>query len=91
MYRIRLVDFQTDRILWVPLRDGFLGRYSVDNPQVALMLAEGVLALQGDEFVSAKPAMVSGVGEPDIAGIMIRGHKSAVVIEGAEFFSFGYT
>jgi len=55
------------------------------------MLAEGVLALQGDEFVSAKPAMVAGVGEPDIAGIMLRGHKAAVVIEGAEFFSFGYT
>jgi hypothetical protein len=91
MHRFRLISLVTNRILWTPLRDGFAGKFEVYNPQVALMMAEGMLEMQGDEFVAAKPAVVAGDGEPDIAGILIRGRRYGVIIEGAEFFSFGYS
>jgi hypothetical protein len=91
MHRFRLISLTSNRVLWTPLRDGFVGKFEVYNPHVALMMAEGMLEMQGDQFMSAKPAVVAGEGEPDMSGVLIRGRKYGVIIEGAEFFSFGYS
>ena len=85
-----MVNLKTGQITWKPLRGGFLGTYSVENPAVALALAEGVLGMEGDLLLDAQPASVN-VSEADggmLSGALVSGEKIGALVEGAEFVSF---
>ena len=89
-YRIRVVNLETSQISWKPLKCGYLGAYSVEHPQVALMLAEAVLQMEGDSFLDAQPASVGGGEESEVSGILISGRWLGALVEGADFIRFDY-
>ena len=89
-YRIRVVDLETNEISWKPLKGGYLGTYEVDHPQIAMMLAEAMLEMEGDAFLDAQPAYVVGREESDVSGILISGRSLGALVEGAEFIKVGY-
>lgn len=89
-YRVRVVDLKTNEISWKPLKGGYLGTYEVDHPQIALMLAEAVLQMEGDSFIDAQPASIIGVEEPDVSGVLISGREIGALVEGADFIRFDY-
>jgi hypothetical protein len=89
-YRVRVINLKDNQISWKPLKNGYLGIYEVNHPQIALMLAEAVLQMEGDTFLDAQPVSMSGGGEPDVSGILIFGKSLGAVVEGADFIRFDY-
>jgi hypothetical protein len=84
--RIRLINLKSKRVWWSNPPTGYLGALSVDDPQVALMYAECILGSWGDVVV--KVSGVDFINDPheDLGGILVRGNKLGVLIEGTEMF-----
>ena len=87
-YRIRVVDLRTNRIKWTPLKGGYLGVYEASHPQLALMIAEGVLQMAGEEIIDMSPVAFSLEDGGSLTGILVSGVKIGAVVEGAEIVSF---
>ena len=87
-YRIRVVNLLNNRVRWEPLPVGYLGVYEYADPQVALMIAESLLDMIGEEVTGAKPVTVSTLDEDGLMGILLMGQEIGVLVEGAEFLSF---
>ena len=87
-YRIRVVNLLNNKVQWRPLPVGYLGVYEYDDPQVALMIAESLLDMIGEEVTGAKPVTVSTLDEEGLSGILLMGEKTGVLVEGADFLSF---
>jgi hypothetical protein len=82
--RIRVINLNTKRVSWSHPPDGYLGAWSVDHPQRALLYAECIIAAWGDEVVRVIAVDLLHDPEEDLGGILVRGEKIGVLIEGAD-------
>ena len=82
--RIRVINLTANKIWWNSPPKVYLGVYSVERPQAALLYAECVLAAWGDEVVRVCAVDFIDDPEEDLGGILVRGKKMGVLIEGAQ-------
>lgn len=82
--RIRVINLVAKKVWWKHPPEAYLGTYSLAHPQIALLYAECILTAWGDEVV--RVCAVDFMDDPheDLGGILVRGKKIGVLIEGAE-------
>ena len=82
--RVRVINLTSKRVLWKNPPNVYMGAWVVEHPQRALLYAESIIAAWGDEVVRVCAVDLLHDPEEDLGGILVRGEKVGVLIEGAD-------
>jgi|19_taG_2_1085344.scaffolds.fasta_scaffold01547_21 hypothetical protein len=88
-YCVRVVDLFTNSIRWEPLPVGYMGVYELECPKVAILFAESVLNMIGEQVTEAKAATIPLLGGEPVGGILLVGEYFGVIVEGSDLLSLG--